>query len=108
MASRYTKYCPNSDGIYINNIYNILPTTAKVTIKCERCKKEVEQPTSYIIYTFNGKEFCSYTCKQRYIKEHPEEKELTTSEYRVDKYNKSLKRTIEKQIEKYHNKKGKK
>lgn len=57
----------------------------KKIINCAICGK-VEVSYTYTVYTFNGKDFCSWNCKSKYRKAHPEEVELTESEKIVAKF----------------------
>lgn len=102
MSSRYTKYNNNVTCETVDNIYNMLPSENKIKIKCEYCKNEVEQPTSYVVYTFNDKKFCSYRCKQKYIKEHPKEEELSDSEHKAKEYSKLQRDSAKRYMEKYY------
>lgn len=76
MASRYlTTKTPSK----VDKIYYELPNEGKQIINCAVCG-EVEVPSSYIVYKYNDKSFCSHNCKHKYIREHPEEEELSDSE----------------------------
>lgn len=105
MSINYTVKNQMPDAV--DRVYSELPSEGKQIINCTICG-EVEVPSSYIVYKFNGKEFCSYNCKHKYIKEHPEERELTASEYQVEKFNRLAKINHEKHIENYKKKKRKK
>lgn len=72
--------------------YISLESSEKKIINCAICGK-VEVPSSYIVYKFNGKDFCSWNCKSKYRKAHPEEVEITESEKAAEK----LIRTINRQ-----------
>lgn len=108
MASRYVKHSPNTCGTTIDPIYNILPSTNTVQFTCAYCEEEIVQPASYVIYTFNGKQFCSHKHKHKYIKEHPDEKELTSSEYALAKFERGRKNSINNHMKKYYERKKKK
>lgn len=108
MSSRYVKYNPNTNEIVVNPIYNILPSTNTTRFTCVYCGEEVIQPASYVVYTFNEKQFCSHNCKHKYIKEHPDEKEITASEYALAKFERDRKKTIKNHMRKYYERKTKK
>lgn len=57
----------------------------KKIINCAICGK-VEVSYTYTVYKYNDKEFCSWNCKSKYRKAHPEEVELTESEKIVAKF----------------------
>lgn len=71
--------------IAIDKNYICTQGEGKKIINCAICGK-VEVPYSYTVYTFNGKDFCSHTHKHKYIKEHPEEAEITESERVLAKF----------------------
>lgn len=76
---------------YAVDVNIIAPASAdKKTIHCA-VHGDVEVPSSYIVYKFNRKEFCTYTCKCKYIREHPEEREISLAEYHELKHNNKLK-----------------
>lgn len=107
MASRYVKNNPNTCGTTIDPIYNILPSTNTVHFTCAYCGEEIVQPASYVVFTFNGKQFCSHNHKHKYIKEHPDEKEITASEYALAKFETERKKTIKNSMRKYYERKTK-
>ena len=64
--------------------YNYIPTIATRTVTCTFCGKTKTIPSNYIEYTYNKKVFCSWDCKSKYKRAHPDE-ELTHSEKVVKK-----------------------
>lgn len=89
----------------VDRIYMPIIDKRKKIIKCAVCGK-VEVPSSYIVYTFNDKEFCSWKCKSKYRKAHPEERELSPSEIIVENENRRLERDKKRAKEKYEENKS--
>lgn len=86
-----SKYKTAKTPTTVDRIFMPIIDKRKKIIKCAVCGK-VEVPSSYIVYTFNNKEFCSWKCKSKYRKAHPEERELSPSEIIVEAENRRLER----------------
>lgn len=75
---------PKMTSIAKKETYNYIPTVATRIVVCMFCGKTKTVPCNYIEYTYNKKVFCSWDCKSKYKRAHPDE-ELTHSEKVVKK-----------------------
>lgn len=69
----------------IKKSYCYVPNIHTRTVECPQCGQTIEVPVEYIEYIYDGKRFCSWSCKCKYKKEHLIE-ELTSSEYVLNKW----------------------
>lgn len=97
------KYTTANAPSTTNTIYNFPEEERLKTIDCTICGKVVV-PYSYIVYKFNNKEFCSWNCKSKYRKAHPEERELSPSEIIVENEERRNERKRESERKKYKGK----
>lgn len=99
------KYTTANAPSTTNTIYNFPEEERLKTINCAICGKVVV-PYSYIVYKFNNKEFCSWNCKSKYRKAHPDEEELSHSEIIVENEERRIKKHIKAQIKRYEKNKS--
>ena len=60
----------------MNKTYCYIPTIRMRTIECAQCKQTIEVPSEYIEYTYDGKNFCSWSCKCKYKKIQQKEESI--------------------------------
>lgn len=87
----------NKPKVAESGLYGYKSTAKYALLVCPYCKETYRRFEGEVEYIFDGLKFCSFPCKNRYRKEHPE-KDLTFAEQCQIKISKKQKPPIKNKV----------